>query len=163
MTTSITLNPKPIIEYLDQNGIMWEPMDFDIIDGKKMPPKYCINYMPKSTDFAELSSEVIEQRQKIVSAFDYIAIDTREFFQIDVDTHDHELFVERCKVVCPYFESSTKQLPHCFIKANHTVATKRVQTIYKDIEILCGQWIIVELTPLSTTQINILNLRHTGK
>jgi len=129
-----------ILEYLNANGILWEPMDFDIVDGKKKPPKYCINYMPKSTDFAELSSEVIEQRQKIVSAFDYIAIDTRDFFHIDVDTWDHKLFVEQCKNVCPYFERATKKLPHCFIKANHTVATKRVDTIYKGIEILCGQW-----------------------
>ena len=76
--------------------------------------------------------------KKFVSAFDYI--DTRELFHIDVDTQDHELFVERCKDVCPYFESATKKLPHCFVKANHTVATQRVQTIFKDIEILCGQW-----------------------
>ena len=76
MTTSTSMN---IIEYLNQNEIKWFPIDFDIIDGKKKPPKYCINYMPKSTDFAELSNEVIEQRQKIVSAFDYIAIDTSDF------------------------------------------------------------------------------------
>ena len=136
----MTTESKPIIEYLNENGIKWEPIDFDIIDGKKKPPKYCLNYMPKSTDFVKLSKEVIEQRQKIVSAFDYIAIDTRDFFQIDVDTHDHEHFVERCKDVCPYLESATKKLPHCFIEANHPVATKRIDTIYKGIEILCGQW-----------------------
>ena len=129
----MTTESKPIIEYLNENGILWEPIDFDIIDGKKKPPKYCINYMPKSTDFAGLSNEVIEQRQKLVSAFDYIAIDTREFFQIDVDTWDHEEYVERCKDVCPYFESASKKLPHCFIKANNSIPTKRVQTIRKDI------------------------------
>ena len=96
MTTSMN-----IIECLNANGILWEPMDFDIVDGKKLPPKYCLNYMPRSTDFAKLSSEVIEHRQKIVSAFDYIAIDTSDFFHIDVDTWDHELFVEQCKNVCP--------------------------------------------------------------
>ena len=61
--TSTSMN---IIEYLNANAIMWEPIDFDIIDGKKKPQKYCINYMPKSTDFAELSDEVIEQRQKLL-------------------------------------------------------------------------------------------------
>ena len=64
--TSTSMN---IIEYLNANAIMWEPIDFDIIDGKKKPPKYCINYMPKSTDFAELSSEVIEQRKKNCKCF----------------------------------------------------------------------------------------------
>ena len=154
----MTTESKPIIEYLDQNEIKWEPIDYDIIDGKKQPPKYCLNYMPRSTDFAELSNEVIEQRQKIVSAFDYIAIDTRDFFQIDVDTWNHEHFVERCKDVCPYFESASKKLPHCFIKANHAVATKRVQTIYEDMKILkfyVGNGVIADLMPLYITQINI--------
>ena len=66
MTTTVNMN---IIEYLHANGIMWEPIDFDIVDGKKMPPKYCLNYMPRSTDFAELSKEVIEQRQKNCKCF----------------------------------------------------------------------------------------------
>jgi hypothetical protein len=70
-----------IIEYLNANEIKWLPIDFDNIDGKKKPPKYCINYMPKSTGFTELSNEVIEKIQKIVSAFDNIAIDTSDFFQ----------------------------------------------------------------------------------
>jgi phage/plasmid-associated DNA primase len=126
-------------EYARRNGIMWMPIGLKWEEGKK---KLCPigNYMPKPTDFAEMSEKEIERRQKMEEEYEYIALDTREIYQIDVDTEEIPEKLVRMMDKIPYFLSASKKLPHFLIKSETKVEQKRYLTKLKNVELLCGQW-----------------------
>ena len=78
---------------MDKNNILWFPLDIKIEkkengDWKKEPQPnkiYNNGFIPKTDDFQNLTIEEIKKRQKYVDNFDYIAIDTRFIYHIDVD------------------------------------------------------------------------------
>ena len=85
--------------------------------------------------------ETIKNRQKSASAFDHIAIDTKQINHIDVDTFDHEAFVEDVKNRHPYFESARKKLPHAFVKFHNPIEGLRIESVLtQQIEVLSGMW-----------------------
>jgi hypothetical protein len=129
-----------VIQFANKHSIKWFPINLRINqNGKKelLPIGSC---MPKMTDFALLSTEELLERQTSINKYNYIALDTSEFYQLDFDTTDHPIEMEKLTQVCPYFESSTKCLPHCFIKSNTTARQKRYMTKWQGIELLSGQW-----------------------
>jgi len=129
-----------VIEFANKHSIKWFPINLRINQkGKKelLPIGSC---MPKMTDFGKLSAEEILERQMSIKKYNYIALDTTDFYQLDFDTTDHPDAMEKLTEVCPYFESSTKQLPHCFIKSKTAASQKRYMTKWEGIELLSGQW-----------------------
>lgn len=135
------------IDFLNNNNIKWFPI---LIENKQ--PKYTADYMPKQTDFKNLSNDEIIKRQSHIDNYDFIAIDTFEYPQVDIDMIDSKLYNEKnmnfIKEIIkkhPYYKSLSvdkgkKQGKHLFFKTEFEFPTKRVQTIFKDIEILSGQW-----------------------
>ena len=138
-----------ICDFCDTLGIKYFGIRLNMEGGKKIPT-YVDLYKttPKQTDFAILSNEELEERRKHASLFEYIAIDTREYQHIDVDFKEGEeynkesrKYVDDLCNLSAYFKSTTKKLgKHIFIKSNSLGTNKRPQTIFKDIEILNGQW-----------------------
>lgn len=128
-----------ITQYLSNLGILWFPINLEVKDGKKTL-KYTHDYMPKLTDFRELSRETIIERQKFVNLFTHIAMDTSEYYHIDFDTNEFKELRENICKDAPYFLSSSKKLPHVFIKPDEKLDLMRVQTKYDGIEILSGTW-----------------------
>ena len=128
-----------IVEYLNNIGILWFPVNLDTSDGKKTL-KYTHDYMPKPTDFRDMSRDDIIERQKYVHLFNHIAMDTREYYHLDFDTKEFKDVREDICKSAPYFLSSTKKLPHVFIKPDEPLDLMRVQTKYDGIEILSGSW-----------------------
>ena len=108
--------------------------------------------MPKPTDFTTnmLSEKELRTRQKYLYKYDYIAMDTSNYYQIDVDEKNYIEKVEHLLKELPYFLSSSKNLPHIIYKSKIEYENKRIPTIYKytdkkgktrdAIEILSGQW-----------------------
>ena len=145
-----------IIEFCEINEIKWQPIELHIENGEK-ELKICkctdkYSYMPKPTDFTDkpLSEKKLKHRQKYLYKFEYIAIDTSNYYQIDVDNGEYLDKVKNIMDETPYFLSSSKNLPHLIFKSNIKYEKKRVSTIYKykdkngnikdAIEILAGQW-----------------------
>lgn len=112
----MTTSRQCITDFLDANGILWFPIALDIrplikdgseviqygevkMEKKLLPISHELygNSRPKSTDFAELSEEVIRKRQRLVrdgkrrNTFNTIAIDTRKVCHIDLDIPIEEL------------------------------------------------------------------------
>lgn len=129
-----------ITDFLDAHGILWQPINLSITDGKKTP-SYVLDYMPKMTDFAMLDPEVLQERKQHLALTQFIAIDTRVVYQIDVDKKEgmddglRELMTQT-----PYFLSVTKKLPHIFVQIDKKLRKKREQTTKDGVELLCGQW-----------------------
>ena len=139
------------IEYLNNHEILWFPINLTITDGKKeLKPVYDKNgkflYMPKQTDFKELSKEVIKQRQDN-NDFEFIAVDTSHYYHIDIDTPDYpECFDEMMKEA-PFIKSITKDYGrHIFITSDFKPETLRTQFNNKGVELLNGQWSYARLT-----------------
>jgi phage/plasmid-associated DNA primase len=134
-----------IITYLDKNNIQWFYINLIIGDDhkKKLVPHYNDIKMPTMNDF--YNHELVQLRKSSQFQTDFIAIDTRFIYQIDIDTKDDDdlpYIPEKYKEVCysvPYFLSSTKKLPHIFIKPKQKIQ-KYNDLIDKDVEILTGKW-----------------------
>lgn len=109
-----------IINFLNKNNIKWQPIDLKIEIDKKIPIFNNLGYKYKMTDFYgenSIDDKELKRRQNLINQIDikYIAIDTSYIQQIDVDNeNDKEKYLE--KFNNPYFLSSTKKLPHIFIK-----------------------------------------------
>ena len=131
-----------VIEFAKKNGIRWFPIKLEITEeGKKeLKPLEGEWRCPSMTDFEKLREEELKERQEMVDKYDYIALDTKEVYQIDFDTRERVQEMEKLKGVCPYFESTTKGLPHCFIKSETTAMRNRYATKWEKVELLCGQW-----------------------
>jgi len=147
-----------IIEFCEIYGIIWEPINLEVTINDKIFKK-CIcqdkyEYMPDPTDFTKniLSKEELVKRQSYIDEFEYIAIDTKDYYQIDVDDANSIEKVKDLMNICPYFLSSKKKLPHIIYKSKVKYDNKRIGTKYKyedngkikcGIEILSGQWSFV--------------------
>ena len=119
-----------------------------IINGDKTL-HYTDSYMTNTNDFRELSKETTKNRQESASSFDHIAIDTKQINHIDVDTFEHEAFVQDMKNRLPYFESARKKLPHVSVKFNDPIEGLRVESVLdKQIEVLSGMWSLCPLDAL---------------
>lgn len=146
-----------IINFLDKNNILWFPLDIKIEkkengDWKKEPQPnkiYNNGFIPKTDDFQNLTIEEIKKRQKYVDNFDYIAIDTRFIYHIDVDFKNEKIkdYSKESKNLVksyseyPYFKSTTKKFgKHIFFKTEKKVENQKPKSIYNDIEFLCGLW-----------------------
>ena len=134
-----------IITYLLQNNIEWFYINLQVLNNnkKQLIPYSIDNKMPSMNDFND--ETLVKLRKSPLYETDYIAIDTRHIYQIDIDTKDDndtpyvpEEYKQLCKYM-PYFLSSTKQLPHIFVKPMEKI-TKFNDLLDKDIEILTGKW-----------------------
>ena len=130
---------KTITNFLRQHDIKFFPINLTIENGKKKL-NYTMNYMPKPTDFKEKTDYDLAMRLQFLDDYDYIAIDTSDVYQIDVDTYDHQDEVAYLKDDFPYFESATKKLPHFFVTCENKIENQRVQSVLEGIEVLTGQW-----------------------
>ncbi len=140
-----------IIEFCEKNNIKWFPINLKIENNKKQMIKmntehykYYEKKMADVNDYETLSLEQLKNRQSLIDDYDYIAMDTSEIFQIDVDAEGYdETLIDYNNM--PYYLSLTKGLKHIFVKDNSGVKFegKRKPLIKKngksDIELLCGQ------------------------
>jgi len=118
------------------------------LDNKKPKFNNFYNAMPKQNDFENLDEKIIVERQKYLDKCEYIAIDTRFIYQIDVDFYNDKEYnqkdielVEQLKQIYPFYKSLTKERGvHIFIENSDKLKNKRTQTNINDIEILSGQW-----------------------
>ncbi len=89
-----------IKEFCDANNILWFPIDLKLVPMlnepnkkekklNKINHKYYNFQRPKPTDFNTLSIDEIKDRQKMIDLSDWIAIDTRSIFQIDIDCDNY--------------------------------------------------------------------------
>jgi P4 family phage/plasmid primase-like protien len=152
-----------IREFCDANNILWFPIDLKLVPmlnepNKKEKKLNKINHKfynfqrPKPTDFNTLSIDEIKDRQKMIDLGDWIAIDTRSIFQIDIDCDNYVEGYDKIMEQAPYFKSATKSLPHIFITVENLKLNKaRIQLrnggnkLFKNkddegVELLCGQW-----------------------
>ena len=163
MTT--TTSTSTIKEFCVQNNIRWFPINLSFVpnkDGKMEkvlgeiknkcyfnPDKR--NFKPTQSDFANISSEVIAERQRLFGdSCTHIAMDTREIFHIDIDEPKYNAEFDEIAKTAPYFTSTTKAYgKHILIKnASFIPSKKRHQFINLDenntdmggVELLCGQW-----------------------
>ena len=139
-----------ILEYLKKEEIKWFPIKLkkvydEVRERWTKTPEYTNGYMPRTDDFERMTEEELKQRQKKANESEHIAIDTREVYQIDFDTREHEEVMGAMKEKMPYFESATKKLPHCFVKGTEEQRSKRTLTKYKNVEILSGIWSFCEM------------------
>ena len=143
-----------VIEFMNKYGIRWFPIKLD-----NKTPMYTDNYQPKQNDFETCCKDELIDRQKCVNKYDYIAIDTRKYKHIDIDmekdkfySDDNYTFIKEMVKTLPFYKSlsseTTKpQGKHFFFKnKDYEFDSKRPQTIYKDIEILSGQWAWIKKT-----------------
>ena len=146
-----------ILDFCEIYEINWEPINLFLNPetGKKdllfCTCKDGFKYMPKPDDFTTklLSKSEFIKRQSYINEFEFIAIDTTKFYHIDVDNKDFINKVADIKNICPYFLSSSKNLPHIIFKSNTVYDLQKTGTIYKfndngieknAIEILSGIW-----------------------
>ena len=136
-----------LINFLDTNKIKWFPININEDKIPTYPKEY--NSKCSQNDFKTLTNEEIIYRQQYLSICNAIAIDTSEVAMIDVDYKDHVDYsnedgykwIKSLETKTPWKKSNTKiQGKHFFIKLNIKPIKNRIQTKYKDIEILCGQW-----------------------
>ena len=145
-----------IIDYLNKEGIDWFYINLQVNNGKKeiVPYRRIINGheevlpRPSFRDFTN-KSNLVKSRQssdfKNDFNLNYIAIDTNHVYQIDIDTVDSNnkpYLPDKYKALCetePHFLSTTKKLPHIFVKVNEK-NTKFKSIIQDKVELLSGQW-----------------------
>lgn len=139
-----------IIEYLEKESINWFYINLkiDTNNNKLLCCHPLETIRPSMTDFIN-EKELVKTRQTNKYKTKYIAIDTNDVYQIDIDTKNEnkepyvpDAYMEVCKNN-PYFLSSTKKLPHIFVKVNEKAKKNRYQ-IDEDIELLSGQWSFCE-------------------
>jgi len=126
-----------IIDYLNNNNIKWFPLT---INDKKEPIFFEKgNYMPKTNDFKNLKDYELKNRQHFINDTDYIAIDTNDIQQLDIDNpellQNDNIF--NLKNTTPYFLSINRKMPHYFIVFKNKFKDC-INLI--DADLLLGQW-----------------------
>lgn len=121
---------------------------------KKNPDKTITVYRPSQSDFKNCSEDKILQRQKMYFNEDskkkfnlnYIAVDTRNVYHIDIDIKDNDPtepneYFQDIQGKSPYYKSLTKKKGvHIFVKGKLDSELNRIQFSQEDIELLSGQW-----------------------
>lgn len=125
-----------LIQFLNKHKIKWFPINLAVVDGKKnLLPYPDTGRRPEYTDFPKWNhgTYMLTSKQQLVDQYDYIAIDTYEIQQIDVDDPDVAYTLD-----APYFKSATKGLPHYFIKDT----TPNAENLTKKcgLEWACKKW-----------------------
>ena len=59
---------------------------------KNKEPVYTGNYMPKQTDFKDLTDTEIKARHKYIDKCEYLAVDTSVVYQLDIDMKDDKTY-----------------------------------------------------------------------
>ena len=158
-----------ILEFCKIFNINWQPINLklNLETNKKILSKcFCAdgyNYMPRPDDFTKnlISNIEFKKRQSYINNFNYIAIDTSEFYHIDVDDKNYIDKIENLLKICPYFLSSTKKLPHIIYKSKEKYNKHKCETIYKydninPIEILSGLWSYCHKNELIINFLNVI-------
>jgi len=140
-----------IIEFCDKHNIKWFPINLKIEEKHKQMIKmneehynYYDKKMADVNDYQILTLEELKNRQSIINDYEYIAMDTSDIFQIDVDAEGYDDKLTDYDDM-PYYLSLTKGLKHIFVKDNSGIEFigKRKPLIKNnkknDIELLCGQ------------------------
>jgi hypothetical protein len=115
-----------VIEYLNKNGILWEPINLI----NKIPSKIS-DYMPKTSDY-QLDPQIIKQRQSVPSKYIGIFTNIVQQYDIDFEGYENDKFKN-----CPHFKSVTRQLPHYFFYISDAM---KKQCPVKGGDILNGNW-----------------------
>lgn len=174
-----------ILDFCEIFDIKWQPIN--LFMNKKTNKKdlhYCkckdgYEYMPKPDDFTKnlLSDEELTKRQSYIDEFEYIAMDTTKYYQIDVDNKDFLDKTTHIQNICPYFLSSKKKLPHIIFDSKIKYNLQKVSTIFKfveneveknAIEILSGLWSYVNKNEIIHNckniipefEINFVDIKH---
>ena len=137
-------------DLFDSLGLKWIPISISVEwneekqkNDKVLNPYKETGYRPDVNDF---KNDKYKQYKKYKN-YEYGAVDTTDFHHIDVDTvkskdyPDEVLdFIAKNKQERPYYESIGKGNPHFLFKNEKGIKGNRPQTIFKDIELLTGQW-----------------------
>jgi phage/plasmid-associated DNA primase len=150
-----------IIDFCDQNGIAWFPIQLKIIineDGtrsKKLITRKdnecLLPYTPSKKYFTEWSETKIKKKQKLIELTDHIAIDCNKYQHLDVDfkeskydsyNEESKQFVADFMKDKPYFKSSTKKYgKHIFFQTDYDCNNDKPESKYQDCEFLMkGNW-----------------------
>jgi len=128
-----------ITEYLDQNSILWFPINIHL-NPKKVPRR--IEKYEDGKEWVDTwrpTNEEIKDMQKHLDSCNALAIDTSIVHQLDVDFASPQAL--RLKDGSPWYESFCKKLPHIFYRSK-TTPTLPIQD-YKyiiGVENLTGRW-----------------------
>jgi len=151
-----------IVDFCEENRIKWFPINLEIkeVDGeikKILHSKVDIYenyYITKMTDFKTLTDKELRSRQKEADEYEYIALDTNDICQLDIDSIKAKDKFKDLLKDNPYYLSATKKMPHIFCKINKDKYPKTKERKYKDrhpynkddidIDILTGQWAYVK-------------------
>ncbi len=129
-----------ILEFLNDNLIQYQPIDMKIDDsGKKVYKKTKIlGSIPSPSDFAK-NEELVEARREVMHKYDFLMHDCRSIAILDIDTSEKIDLPENIKNA-PYYKSSTKKLPHYFVKLDFKPTKFKYITKYSEkVELLTGQ------------------------
>lgn len=142
-------------DFSETNDIDWFPIDLILSRDTKDRTKIKKTISPKcskefkTSDFNPenpISPEELKRRQREYPDYEYIAIDTWNITQIDIDNPEIlELpEIQELLKTAPHFLSCGKGLPHIFVKQS-TQLTNKAQKIgckgkFDGIDILQGQW-----------------------
>lgn len=148
-----------IIDFLNDQDILWFPINLKLtktgvmVNGEMkmkkelLPIKHPLykstkGYIPSYKDFETLDEEIIRNRQKLISKYDYIWVDTSQIYQIDIDTPKINDGLKRMIDQLPHYKSVSKSYGyHLFIDDETFKPYKNSYHLKEDknIEILCGQ------------------------
>jgi hypothetical protein len=120
-----------IIEYLEKNGILWQPISLK----DKVPVPFTNGIYPAPNDYKHLSNDEIIKRQNMNDS-EVIAIFTNVIQQIDIDNKNATKKYDFLKNA-PYFESLNRKLPHYFV---YIKEYKGERTGIVGGDVLTGQW-----------------------
>lgn len=139
-----------ITDFLNKKNIKWFPIELSLTtdaDGNTTKNLVfghdsVLRYIPKTSDFKDFDMSVIKARQTLIDKTDYIAIDTNEVYQIDIDHHDYDDKFDVIKFNTPYYNSVRKNLPHMFVLTDDFKKLKDKYVFNDDakIDFLTGQW-----------------------
>jgi len=122
-----------IIDFCNKHGFLWQPLHFEMKLNEQGELKKTKPTVYKSTDNTYIlpksddQEDVWKARQKYINCTEYIAIKTIEnYVVVDVDIDTKNSHIEELLKKSPYVLSSTKKLPHVFIKDIGEIATKKL-------------------------------------
>ena len=144
---------QKILEFCWTNNIKTLPINLRVQDGKKT---YLSGeegrfedgrYNFKMTDFPKLTFKECKALTELYAdETEWIAIDTNEIQQLDIDDPSWEFDSEAVQLLIgeneriPYFPSITKKCPHFFIRTEKRKNCWRTTKVPCDHDVLSGQW-----------------------
>ena len=159
-----------IIDFCEKYAIKWFPISLTVVrqtdynEGSKtieninhpfykgITQKETPTYKPIMTDFNFLSEDALKQRQSLLYMpgmiqkynLNCIAMDTSEYYHIDVDAKDHDEQYDEMRAIYPSFPSMRKPYGfHIVCRSSDQWKPSKNRLQFKDdkgVELLCGQW-----------------------